>query len=380
MPTNLFQMDLILRYRVKDRNSGKSGDTAKDGVSQTKKSKIVLDGEVGASAHDDTLASDNEDGSVQSGNYSDAEDILDGDVDHVITPPKGDKVDALDSIIAEEYCDEEVAPHLPPIDDKLAVVLTKWLRSLPPRDKIKEMFKHCMIPSNVEGLQQVKINSIVYEKLKGHFKVNDQKLRGINNFIVRGLGPLTSIWDKILKLESALTSSPNGQISHSMGVLQFENMSLDITDMRRQLDRSLKLLSTANCILLDRRRQQLRPTLDSKFHYLLKQNNPITNELLGDNVDQKVSEAIKFSEAAQKLQITPRLFSRQGRFRGRFSNKRQAYTRGHRRPFMRREGRDTGHYNSHNNARGNYSTFRSHRGHGARTNFRFPSYSRSNRN
>ena len=157
-------------------------------------------------------------------------------------------------------------------------------------------------------------------------------------------------------------------------------MSLDITDMRRQLDRSLKLLSTANCVLLDRRRQQLRPTLDSKFHYLLKQNNPITNELLGDNVDQKVSEAIKFSEAAQKLQITPRFISRQGRFRGRFSNKRQAYTRGHRRPFMHREARDTGHYNSHNNARGIYTTFRSHHGRGACTNFCFPSYSRSNRN
>ena len=218
-------MDLILRYRVKDRNSGKSGDMAEDGVSPMKKSKIVLDGEVGASAHDDTLPSDNEDGSVQSGNYSDAEDILDGDVDRVITPPKGDKVDALDSIIAKEYCDEEVAPHLPPFDDKLAVVLTKWLRSLPPRDKIKEMFKHCMIPSNVEGLQQVKINSIVYEKLKGHFKVNDQKLHGINNFIVRGLGPLTSIWDKILKLESALTSSPNGQISHSMGYCSLRHVS-----------------------------------------------------------------------------------------------------------------------------------------------------------
>ena len=123
-----------------------------------------------------------------------------------------------------------------------------------------------MIPSNVEGLQQVKINSIVYEKLEGHFKVNDQKLRGINNFIVRGLGPLTAMWDKILKLESSMTSSPNGQITHSMGVLQFENMSIDITDIRHQLDHSLKLLSTANCVLLDRRHEQLCPTSDSKFH------------------------------------------------------------------------------------------------------------------
>ena len=46
-----------------------------------------------------------------------------------------------------------------------------------------------MLPSNVEGLQSVKINQIVYEKLKGSFRVNDQWLHGINTFFGQGPRP-----------------------------------------------------------------------------------------------------------------------------------------------------------------------------------------------
>ena len=96
-------MDLILWYRVKESSTGKSCEINGDSMPPKKKPKIILDGEVGASAHDDTIESDNEDGSVQSRNYSEAEHIINGSVSHVNLPSTGDKVDALDSIIAEEY-------------------------------------------------------------------------------------------------------------------------------------------------------------------------------------------------------------------------------------------------------------------------------------
>ena len=51
-----------------------------------------------------------------------------------------------------------------------------------------------------------------------------------------------------------------------------------------------------------------------------KASNPITSELLSDNVDLKVAEATKVSEAAHKLQFSPRFYKRQGRNRGRFAH------------------------------------------------------------
>ena len=256
----------------------------------------MLDGEVGASPHDDTIQSSDDKNenapSEHCGSYSDAEDIInDNNVDsaiqvgNIVPPEEVTNNNALDAIIAEEYCEEEVAPHLPSIDDKIASVLTKWLRVLPPRDKVKEMFKQCILPSNVEGLQPVKINSIVYEKLKGNFRVNDQRLRGLNTFLVRGLGLVVCVWDKILKWETALCNKGNISVKGSLGVLQLDNISLDLTDIRRQLDREIRLLATCHSVLFDRHRVQLHPFFDSKFHYLLKPGNPITNELLGDNVD-----------------------------------------------------------------------------------------------
>ena len=150
--------------------------------------------------------------------------------------------------------------------------------------------------------------------------MNDQRLRGLNTFLARGLGPLVSVWDKILKWETALCHKDTVPVTGSLGVLHSDGMSLDLTDVRRQLDRGIKLLATCHSVLLDRRRIQLKPFFDNKFHYLLKPGNPITNELLGDNVDQKVAEASKISDAAQKLQLS-RPYTRRTRFRGRFHNR-----------------------------------------------------------
>ena len=67
-------------------------------------------------------------------NYSDAEDVINyGAYDNRDLSP-GDPTDnnnsnTLESIIAEEYCDKEVISILPPIDEKLALVLTKCATS-----------------------------------------------------------------------------------------------------------------------------------------------------------------------------------------------------------------------------------------------------------
>ena len=160
----------------------------------------------------------------------------------------------------------------------------------------------------------MKINSLVYEKLKLNFKVNYQCLQGINTFFARGLGPLAAMWDKILKWEAKLRGIDVTIVCHS-SVMTLDNLMLDFTDLCRQFDSSLHLLCMGHCMVLDKRHQQLKSFFDPKFHYLLKASNPFTDKLLGDNIDQKVAESVKTSEAANKLQFMSRP---QGRtFRGR---------------------------------------------------------------
>ena len=301
---------------------------------QPKHRRMILDGETGAGAHDDTLplrkkGSDevSDGGSDFSVDPHDAEDIIE-DGHGVIPRPKDSNPTAFDSLILDEYCEEEITPSLLPIDDKLSAVVTKWLRIRPPREKIKKMFKECMLPSNVEGLKPIRINAIVYNRLSTEMKQNDQKLRSLNTFLARGLGPILSIWNNMLKWEAAISEQSNPDVKASMGVIESGDLSLDVTEVRRQLDRSIRLLASAHSVLIDRRRQSLRHLFDNKFAYLFKDSNPATLELLGDNVDQKVVESVKLSEASQKLH-----FARSSsRGRGRFNNN---YRRSQGRSFRR---------------------------------------------
>ena len=115
-------MDLILKYQKK--TTGKAAPPPKK--------KLILHGEVGASPHDYTIeSSDGEDTpSEYFMNYSDAEDVInDGAHDNrdlsLDDPIENNNSNALESIIAKEYCEEEAIPVLPPIHEKLALVLTK---------------------------------------------------------------------------------------------------------------------------------------------------------------------------------------------------------------------------------------------------------------
>ena len=99
------------------------------------------------------------------------------------------------SILHAEYGEDELPPKLPPVSEPLAKTVSKWLRVTPNRDQIKVLFHDCLTPDNVEGLQQVCINEILYQKLPFKAKLTDQKLCGINNFVIRGVGPLISVLD-----------------------------------------------------------------------------------------------------------------------------------------------------------------------------------------
>ena len=97
---------------------------------------MVLDGEVGASSQNDTSPLEgkevSDDSSICLGSYSDAEDIIENENGISNTTCSKENTNCLDNIISEEYDDEETIPQLPPVDAKLAVVITKWLHVLPP--------------------------------------------------------------------------------------------------------------------------------------------------------------------------------------------------------------------------------------------------------
>ena len=213
----------------------------------------------------------------------------------------------VDNIITEDYVDKIDVPQLPEVAGKLANIVTDWMRNVPSREKVRKLFKDCLLPQNVPDLKPVLLNELLYTKLNFTYKLNDQRLRGINTYFARGLGPLVSIWDDILKFESTLCKKTNhlSQEGSTITIEGNKDVSLDMYNLRKKLDKSIRLLTAGHAVVLDKQKNQLKSFFHQKYHYLLKPSNPVTNFLLGDSLDQRVIESNKVFEAAQKLQFRP---------------------------------------------------------------------------
>ena len=130
--------------------------------------------------------------SLYSVNTNDVDELLSHSIDKPDKDPKIILANrqcnvGVDVILTQEFSGEEPKPHLPGVASKLSTAVTSWLRVVPKREKIKEMFQNALIPDNIEDLLPVCINEILYQHLPFRAKLND--------------GPLVSVLDLIVRFE-----------------------------------------------------------------------------------------------------------------------------------------------------------------------------------
>ena len=255
---------------MKQYTVGRRLNVDEDGAPKKRKRRTeleaTLDGSQDISAPQHGLVSeiDNKDASVMSENESESEGYSDdeGDLmDDMIVGNVGpsdknalqDTVaesmnELVDKIIAKEYVEEIPDTYLEPVSELLSSNITKWCRNPPKRDEVKNLFKDCMCPRNIEGLQQVTINEALYKYLPKHSKIADQKLRGINAFIARALGPVVQVFEQLCKIEITSGECVNDK-------------TFDASLLRKSLGKSIKLSCAAHAIILQRRKSNLeKPT------------------------------------------------------------------------------------------------------------------------
>ena len=226
---------------------------------------------------------------------------------------------ALNDILEKEYGIIVPKMQTPPVSEKLAIAVSKWLRETPNREKIKELFNETagQNPENVQGLQPGRINELLYQRLPFKAKVNDQKLRGMNSYFLRGVGLLVSLLDCLLHFEAntgllvslldcllhfeANTSTEGNELKLEDKKIWLNDCSLDIPNMRKAIHNCVHILSLGNAVCLQKRKSNLRPYLERKYHHLTQPSNPVTNDLLGSDLEGKISEFNRINEASRKL-------------------------------------------------------------------------------
>ena len=142
-------------------------------------------------------------GSHMSNEYlTDINDISDGNESFIDDESKQLEAAAND-IITANYGTVQKEQHLAaPISDLLASTIDNWATKVPNKEEIKSAFQACKIPTNSVALGPIKINDIIYNRLPFRAKENDKKLRNSASYMKRAMGPLTFIWDTLIKAQA----------------------------------------------------------------------------------------------------------------------------------------------------------------------------------
>ena len=277
--------------------------------------QVSKTGEVSESDIDNDDASENE--GFSDADVSEIEDLIeDNNFNTLLTKMSEnntckDLESKCDDLITENYLVDPPITHLPPISNTLASAIMQWCRLPAKKEEIKEMFKRSLVPKNIEGLHPMRINELLFQKLPFKARLNDQRLRGTNTFLVQGAGPVASVFQDLCRIETLLKSDTNS-FKISAGKISGEGIEIHFTDLRSKLGNALKLLTSAHALQLPHRKQALKPFLDSKFHHLLRDSNPVTENLLGPNLEQKIMDSSKIFDVAKKLTPTRQFGSPRG--------------------------------------------------------------------
>ena len=153
----------------------------------------------------------------------------------------------------------------PPIDEELASLVDKIMREKGNEEKITELKKQFERPENCSTLSETKVNQGVWNNLDESARSTDLKFQKVQKSLIKGTIAVVSEVNKLLA-----DSEKEGTVRALMdGVL---------------------LLANANQELNFRRRELMRPQLNSNFRHLCNPSNPVTTELFGDDLPKAVKD------------------------------------------------------------------------------------------
>ena len=201
----------------------------------------------------------------------------------------------LNDFIQENYGTKKVEDHMaPPVTDLLATTIDQWGLNVPNKNDIKLAFEQCKIPNNVRCLAPIRINDIIYQRLPFKAKELDRQAKNQSAYYTRAMRPLAFIWQCFVKAEAWAIKN-----KRDPPMLKMQGENITIRNLTACLSASMKLLCFHRALNLQKRKSLLRQHLDPKYFSLASANNVVTEFLFGDNLEQKVSDIFKVSQAAR---------------------------------------------------------------------------------
>ena len=127
-----------------------------------------------------------------------------------------------------------------------------------------------------------KVNPEIWSKTRPETRSRDLKMQKIQNTISKAITPLAELTDSLLNVKS-------------------KNNAIDTAKEVRHILDSLALLTHANCDIIQRRRELIRPDLNKPYQQISAEHVSFTAFLFANNLPKKIKDINMTNRVGQKL-------------------------------------------------------------------------------
>ena len=210
-------------------------------------------------------------------------------------PPKKPKQSTLFADIARDLkLEESPAPSL---SEDLATMVRKCAREKPSEEAAKLLQDKAAeygVPGNCTELAVPRVEDLVWDQLDMQTRTRDAALQGLQQRLLRGLTAVAQAMDAIVAKDEER---------------HYESEVRTLSD-------AIRFIGATNVDLCIKRRELIKPALNSEFKRICSASTPITDNLFGDNLPQQVKDIVETNRLKHKLAPSARASPRAGAGRG----------------------------------------------------------------
>lgn len=225
---------------------------------------------------------------------SDIDNLVDGlDANNLAQEPNPDGIDGpkepdddeiFNAVLQEFGGQDEVVGSK--VNDTLANTVNTLFRKRLSEDTMNEKLKSIHRPANCDSFIVPRVNPLIWEKLQSETRSGDIKMQKIEKVLFKGTIGVVEVIDTLLKQKDPLSKT-----------------------LGKKLTSSLAFTSHAMYELNMKRRELIKPDLNSQFKHLCSGHVPITDELFGDDLSKYVKDISDSQRVANKItrgKVNPR--------------------------------------------------------------------------
>ena len=212
---------------------------------------------------------------------------VDKDIDRVMSGAEHLNKDSEESSnnLVDEYLSElNVVPRRgAEVPENVSNIINNAFRSKLSDEVRASKLKLFEIPGNCPGLERVKVNQTVWDKVSPQTRSMDIKLQQIQSQVVAAGAGVSKVLTEIMAMEPEKLTKPT------------------IAQLTKDLLNIEVLVGQSNVDLNHRRRELIKTDLNVQYHHLCATTVPFTNWLFGDDLNSQVRDIADANKVCGKI-------------------------------------------------------------------------------